>query len=518
MPHHPSRSSHLYDVVIAGAGPVGLFLACELRLHGLSVLVMERAAHPESPLKGLPFGLRGLSVPTLEAFDRRGMLTELAAAAHDRAGLAAQAHWQQQSRRPAGHFAGIQFYQDQVDTTQWPYRLPGSASAHMAVSMATLETVLTRRAQTMAVEIRHDHGVDDLAVAGDVVTVTAGQHCVRGRWPVGCDGGRSAVRRLAGFDFVGTDPEFTGYSIEAELSDPHALLPGRHLGPAGMFTFARPGTIAMVEFDGGAHHRRTPLTLDHVQAVLQRVSGLPIVLTGLRQASTWTDHARQATRYRRARVLLAGDAAHVHSPLGGQGLNLGIGDAMNLGWKLAATVRGDAPSDLLDSYQLERHPVGAEILDWSRAQVALMRPTPGTRALAAIVGDLIATTAGASYFAQRMWGIALRYDVGQAHALAGRSAPDFVLRGIDELASLASALRAGKGVLLEFEGRAELAVLARRWITRVRHVTVSAANPIGVRSLLVRPDGVEAWACDGVPDLQALSQSLLRWFGAPSCC
>src|SRR5262249_25835230 len=142
---------------------------------------------------------------------------------------------------------------------------------------------------------------------------------------------------------------------------------------------------------------------------------------------TWTDRAQQATAYRHGRVLLAGDAAHIHSPLGGQGLNLGLGDAMNLGWKLASTIRGQAPVGLLDSYFTERHPEGARILDWSRAQVALMRPAPSSRALQAIIRDLIETRNGTTYFAERVWGVALRYDLGGSHPLVGRSVPDFEL-------------------------------------------------------------------------------------------
>ena len=166
----------------------------------------------------------------------------------------------------------------------------------------------------------------------------------------------------------------------------------------------------------------------------------------LHVASTWTDRAMQATTYRKGRVLLAGDAAHIHSPLGGQGLNLGFGDAMNLGWKLAATIRGDAPDGLLDSYTTERHPVGARILDWSRAQVALMQ----SNALQAIVRDLIETRDGATYFAERLWGVSLRYDLGDGHPLVGRSCPDFELEDGTRLGVL---LRDGKGVLLDFHPR-----------------------------------------------------------------
>jgi 2-polyprenyl-6-methoxyphenol hydroxylase-like FAD-dependent oxidoreductase len=194
------------------------------------------------------------------------------------------------------------------------------------------------------------------------VTVRAGAETFRGRWLAGCDGGRSTVRKAGGFEFTGTDPEFTGYSVEVEMAAPDLLSLGRNYTPTGTYTYARPGTIAMVEFDGGAFHRIQPITLDHVQAVLRRVSGADVTLTALKLASTLTDRAYQATAYRKGRVLLAGDAAHIHSPLGGQGLNLGLGDAMNLGWKLAATIRGDAPAGLIDTYASERRPVGARSL------------------------------------------------------------------------------------------------------------------------------------------------------------
>jgi 2-polyprenyl-6-methoxyphenol hydroxylase-like FAD-dependent oxidoreductase len=417
----------IYDVVIAGAGPVGLFLACELRLANLSVLVLEQTENPHSPLKRLPFGMRGLSVPTIEAFYRRRLLNDIATPQHAKDGgsAPATAHWMQQPRRPGGHFAGIQFYHDNIDTSKWLHRLPGPAGTTMAVEMEHLESVLAARASATGVEIRRGLGVEDLDQSGEEVTIRAGGQIFRGRWLVGCDGGRSTVRKAVGFEFVGTDPEFTGYSVEVEMADPEKLPLGRHYTPAGMYTYARPGTIAMVDFDGGAFHRTEPIMLEHVQAVLRRISGADVTLTALQLATTWTDRACQATAYRNGRVLLAGDAAHIHSPLGGQGLNLGLGDAMNLGWKLAATIRGDAPAGLLDSYSSERHPVGTQVLDWSRAQVALMRPTRSSRALEAIIRDLIDTRDGATYFAERVWGISLRYDLGGSHPLVGRSAPDF---------------------------------------------------------------------------------------------
>lgn len=509
--HHPD----IYDVVIVGAGPVGLFLACELRLFGLSVLVLEQAADPRSPLKRLPFGMRGLSAPTLEALYRRGLLDEVVAAQRERdaAGKSATPpHGMGQPRRPAGHFAGIQFYQDDIDSSKWPYRLPSPAGTSMAVELETLETVLARRAGAMGVEIRRGFSADAISALDDEVHVHAGGDTFSGRWLVACDGGRSAMRKAGAFDFIGTDPEFTGYSVELEMADQQALRPGRHYTSTGMYTYAQPGTIAMVEFDDGAFHRTEAITLEHVQAVLRRVSGTDITLTKLRIATTWTDRAFQATRYRNGRVLLAGDAAHIHSPLGGQGLNLGLGDAMNLGWKLAATIRGDAPADLLDSYQQERHPVGASVLDWSRAQVALMRPTPSTRALAAVIRDLIETRDGATYFAERVWGVSLHYDLGGSHPLVGRSAPDFELADGTKLGSL---LREGKGLLLEFDPGASLQALASCWREQVGYVASNIKDGLGLRAVLLRPDGFVAWASEIAIGDEEIVEVLARWFGKP---
>lgn len=515
------HQANIYDVVIAGAGPVGLFLACELRLQDLSVLLLEHAEVPHSPLKRLPFGMRGLSAPTLEAFHRRGLFDELIAAQRandDAVAIAASAHWMQQPRRSAGHFAGIPFYHDDVETSKWTYRLPSQAGTSTPVALETLETVLARRALMMGVDIRRGFSVDDFAVSDTGVTVHASDETFFGRWLVGCDGGRSTIRKTGGFEFVGTDPEFTGYSVEVELAEPHALSPGRHPTLAGMYTFTRPGTIAMVEFDGGACHRMQPITLEHVQAVLRRVSGIDVTLTRLKCATTWTDRAHQASTYRKGRVLLAGDAAHIHSPLGGQGLNLGIGDAMNLGWKLAATIRGDAPDSLLDTYQSERHPVGARVLDWSRAQVVLMRPTPNTRALEAVMRDLIETRDGATYFAERVWGVTLRYDVDESHALTGRSMPDFELC---DATSASSLLRDGNGLLLDFSNDASLHALTLAWQDRVTYVADKAKDQFDLRVVLVRPDGVVVWAADSMPDganLDAakLLEALARWFGHPA--
>ncbi|WP_426700373.1 FAD-dependent monooxygenase [Rhodanobacter sp. Col0626] len=508
----------IYDVLIAGAGPVGLFLACELRLADLSVLVLEQAEDPRSPLKRLPFGIRGLSAPTLEAFHRRGLLNDIAPPQRAKDGaadsrIAAAAHWMQQPRLPGGHFAGIQFYLDNVDTSKWPYRLPGAAGNSLAVEMESLESALADRASTLGVEIRRGCSVEGFDPSDQDVTIRAGGETFLARWLVGCDGGRSKIRKVGGFEFSGTDPEFTGYSAEVEMTDPDGLSPGRHYTPTGMYTYSRPGTIAMIEFDGGAFHRTEPITLEHVQAVLRRISGTDVTLTALRLASTWTDRTCQATSYRRGRVLLAGDAAHIHSPLGGQGLNLGLGDAMNLGWKLASTIRGDSPVGLLDSYTSERHPVGAQVLDWSRAQVAIMRPSRSSRALEAIIRDLIDKRDGATYFAERVWGVSLRYDLGGSHPLVGRSAPDFELADGRKLGDL---LRTGKGLLLDFDAQSPLRALASRWHGRITYVASDVKERLGLSAVLLRPDGSVAWAGDEAAlNHEEASQAASRWFGEP---
>jgi 2-polyprenyl-6-methoxyphenol hydroxylase-like FAD-dependent oxidoreductase len=458
--------------------------------------------------------MRGLSAPTIEAFYRRGLLDEIATPPPIKDGsgssAATAAHWMQQPRRAGGHFAGIQFYHDNIDTSKWRYRLPSPAGTSIAVEMEHIESTLAARTSAMGVEIRRGVGVDDLEQSANDVTVRAGGEIFRGRWLVGCDGGRSTVRKAGGFEFVGTDPEFTGYSVEVEMADADKLKAGRHYTPTGMYTYQKPGTIAMVDFDGGVFHRTQPITLDHVQAVLRHVSNTDVTVTRLLLATTWTDRAYHATAYRKGRVLLAGDAAHIHSPLGGQGLNLGLGDAMNLGWKLAATLRDNAPVGLLDSYTSERHPVGAQVLDWSRAQVALMRPSRSTRALEAIVRDLMDTRDGATYFAERVWGVSLRYDLGNAHPLVGRSAPDFELLDGTKLGEL---LRNGRGLFLDFDLRAPFRALASGWKDRITYVASDAKDRLGLSAVLVRPDGVVAWASEGDSDPEEAARAALRWFG-----
>jgi 2-polyprenyl-6-methoxyphenol hydroxylase-like FAD-dependent oxidoreductase len=512
---HQDMDTSTYDVIIAGAGPVGLFLASELALARLSVLVLEAHEDPTSVFKRLPFGLRGLWGPSIEAFHRRGLLARLERS--HRGGERSRASPGPSSmaggaarRGPAGHFGGIQFDHANVDTSRWPYRLSGPADAHFGVEMEGLEAVLTAHALAMGVQIRRGHAVDALEVSDETVVVSAGDRRFRARFLVGCDGGRSTVRKVAGFDFVGTDPELTGYSVQVEIEPPDVLPLGRHFTPTGMYTQWTHGHIMMAEFDGGAFHRSQPIVREHVQAVLQRVAGTEVNVRALGVATTWTDRSKQATTYRKGRVLLAGDAAHVHSPLGGQGLNLGLGDAMNLGWKLAATVRGEAPAGLLDSYSAERHPIGARVLDWTRAQVASMRPDRASRALQAVLRDLMDSRDGATYFAERVWGVTLRLDLGEAHPLAGRSCPDLELEDGRRVGTL---LRSGAGLLLELGHGEALRALDGRWGDRVAYVSSDAEDRLGLSALLVRPDGLVAWACDAAPRPEEVARAAARWFG-----
>lgn len=506
------KSTRIHDVIICGAGPVGLFLACELALAQCTVLVLEKAEDPHSPLKQVPFGIRGLSAPTIEALDRRGLLGELQL--HQRIkNPHADSGREPQPRRQAGHFARIPFYESDIDTFQWQYRLPGATATHLLSEMQELETILTHRAQALGAVIRRGLAISSLTQTHDQVTVGSGDQSFQGRWLVGCDGSRSVVRKAGGFEFAGTEPEFTGYSALVDIADPEKLNAGSNLTSTGMYLQSQPGYLVMLEFDGGASHQAAPVTAEHVQAVLRRVSGTDVTITALHTAATWTDRARQATTYRNGRVLLAGDAAHIHAPLGGQGLNLGLGDAMNLGWKLATTIHRKAPEGLLDSYHTERHPVGAQVLDWSRAQVAIMGPAPHARALNAVMRDLIHTRDGATYIAGRVWGIHTRYDPGSnfphAHPLTGHSVPNFEFEDGTRLGGL---MRDGLGILLDFEGNADLKSLAGAYGDQIRYISGHAQDELGLSAVLVRPDGIVAWASEGEPARNELQKALDQWF------
>jgi 2-polyprenyl-6-methoxyphenol hydroxylase-like FAD-dependent oxidoreductase len=370
--------------------------------------------------------------------------------------------------------------------------------------------VLTRRAEALGVEIRRGLALTDFQQTDEGVTVQSGDQSFQSKWLVGCDGSHSAVRKTGGFEFAGTEPEFTGYSTRVDIADPEKLGPGRNVTANGMYLQSQPGYLMIQDFDAGAfHNAKKPVTLEHVQQVLRRISNTDVTISALHVATTWTDRARQATTYRNRRVFLAGDAAHIHSPLGGQGLNLGLGDAMNLGWKLAATIQKKAPEDLLDSYFTERYPIGAQVLDWSRAQVAIMRPEPNARALYAIIRDLMNTRDGATYFAGRVWGIYTHYNLGGNHQLTGCSVPDFAF---EDGARIGGLMHDGKGMLLDFEMNASLKTLAGEYGDQIKYIPGVTKNRPGVSAALIRPDGIVAWASDSDPDCSELQKAAARWF------
>jgi 2-polyprenyl-6-methoxyphenol hydroxylase-like FAD-dependent oxidoreductase len=509
-----------YDVVIAGGGPVGLFLACELGLRQISTLVLERMETPQSPLKAGWMGMRGLNIPSVEAFYRRGMLGDVRRSslawldAVDRPGFRMD-NAPASAPRFAGHFAGMMLEASKIDFSGQKYLVPGPGATGGLISLEDIEEVLAGHAEKLGVTIKRGVAVTDFTEAEDGITVNAGSESFAAKWLVGCDGGRSTVRKAAGFEFTGTDPEFTGYTASVEVADPEKLRPGFNLTRTGMYLCGPgPNRIGMIDFDDASFDRTREITLESLQSVLRHVSGTDVTLKAVHAASTYTDRARQATTYRKGRVLLAGDAAHIHSPLGGQGLNTGLSDAMNLGWKLGATIQGWAPADLLDSYTAERHPAGAWALDWTRAQVAIMRPDPHAHAIANVIRDLIGTREGTSYFAGKISGISLRYDLPGGHPLIGGSAPDLEFEDGIRVGDL---LHDGTGLLISLGEKADLASLSKSWGGRVKYVAATAKEAKSLGALLVRPDGFVAWAADenAEPDQPALEKTLSRWFGNP---
>jgi len=514
-------SAKLYDVIIAGAGPIGLLLACELGLAGVSVLVLERERELGSMWKTEPLGFRGLNPGSFEAFYRRGLLGKVFDPDRQVSTLEKKPGFQF-----GGHFAGILLNANKFDIDRWKYRVPGPALGRGPTTIARIEAGLSEHAESLGVTILRGHAVTGIAAQDDSsVTVEAdGGGSFRGRWLVGCDGGRSVVRKAAGFDFVGTEAKFTGYAVKCEFDQPEKLKPGFHVTGNGMYILGVPKVLHLVDFDDAAFDRAQGITREHVQTVFERVSGVTDVrITTVELAAAFTDRCKQATHYRRGRVLLAGDAAHIHSPIGAQGLNLGIGDAMNLGWKLAATVRqesrpGGAEADLtlLDTYESERHPVGAWVLEWTRAQVSTLQPDPYGAAIRSLVVDLIGTTDGTNLLLDRVWGLSQRYSVSDdTHELVGCSAPDFEFM---DGSRLNPKLEHGRGLFIDFEDNAALKEVVSRGIPdsarAVDYVGTGAEDRRGLRALLVRPDGVVVWVAEreATPNVEALKAALETWF------
>ncbi|MFY1614910.1 rifampin monooxygenase [Micromonospora sp. WMMD736] len=472
----------MIDVIIAGGGPTGLMLASELRLHDVRVVVLERDAEPTRFVRSL-----GLHARSIEIMDQRGLLERFLAVG---------------TRHPlGGYFAAI------------PKPPPsGLDSAHayvLGIPQTTTDRLLEEHAVEVGVEVRRGSAVVGLHQDDDGVTVELADGTrLRSRFVVGCDGGRSTVRRLLGVGFpgepsrvdsllgemeVGVPPQ-TVADVVAEVRRTHLRF---GLGPLGDGVYR-----VLVPAEGVAEDRDVPPTIEEFQQQLRAYAGTDFGVHSPRWLSRFGDATRLADRYRIGRVLLAGDAAHIHPPTGGQGLNLGIQDAVNLGWKLAAEVAGWAPDGLLDSYHAERHPVAADVLVNTRAQMFLLSPDPGPQAVRHLLAELMDFEEVNRYLIEKVTAIGVRYDFGAGHELLGRHLRDVRLtRG-----RLYELMRAGRGLLLDATGR----LSAVGWADRVDHV-VDVGDGLDVPGVLLRPDGHVAWVGD---DQASLVWELRRWFGA----
>ncbi|MFG2128323.1 rifampin monooxygenase [Streptomyces sp. NPDC048751] len=471
----------MIDVIIAGGGPTGLMLARELRLHDVRVLVLEKDTEPPAFVRAL-----GLHVRSIEVMDQRGLLEQFLARGRQ--------------FPVGGFFAGIEKPVPELDT----------AHAYvLGIPQPVTDRLLEESAVELGAEIRRGSEVVGLSQDDDGVTAELADGTrLRSRFVVGCDGGRSTVRKLLGVGFpgestraetllgemeVGVPPE-TVAAVVAEVRETQKRF---GLGPFGEGVYR-----VVVPAEGVTGDRSVPPTLDEVRQQLRKFAGTDFGVHSPRWLSRFGDATRQAERYRVGRVLLAGDAAHIHPPVGGQGLNLGIQDAFNLGWKLAAEVGGWAPEGLLDSYHDERHPVAADVLNNTRAQMELLSTEPGPRAVRRLLSELMAFEEVSRYVTEKIVAIGVRYDFGEGHELLGRRMRDVELKR----GRLYQLMHAGRGLLLDQTGRLSVA----GWEDRVDHV-VDVGEDLGVPAVLLRPDGHVAWAGE---DQRELLDRLPRWFGA----
>src|SRR3954470_964217 len=412
-------------------------LAGELRLHGVRVLVLEREAEPSRVVRAL-----GLHPRSIEVLDQRGLLDRVLPLG---------------TRYPVGGFAGISRpAPDRLDTAH-PYVL--------GIPQPTTERLLTEHATELGVEIRRHSELVGLSQNDSGVTVELADGTqLRSRYLVGCDGGRSTVRTLLGVAFPGEPATREWLSGEAEVTAPPEEVAavvtevrktqrGFGVGPSGEGLYR-----VVVPAAGLTEDRSVRPTLEEIKQRLQVVAGTDFGVHSPRWLSRFGDATRQAERYRTGRVLLAGDAAHIHPPIGGQGLNLGLQDAFNLGWKLAAEVNGWAPEGLLDSYHTERHPVAADVLDNTRAQMELMSIEPGPQAVRRLVSKLMDFEEVNRYLMEKITAIRVRYDFGEGHELLGRRLRDVPLKQ----GRLYELTRGGRGLLLDQTGRLSVAGWADR--------------------------------------------------------
>ncbi|MGH3566429.1 MAG: rifampin monooxygenase [Pseudonocardia sp.] len=472
----------MIDVIVAGGGPTGVMLAGELRLHGVHALVLEKEVEPTRIVRAL-----GLHVRSVEVMDQRGLLERFLALG--------------QQYPVGGFFAGI--------TRPSPDRLDTAHPYTLGISQTTVERLLTEHATELGVEIRRGCELVGLSQDEDGVTVELADGTrLRSRYLVGCDGGRSTVRKLLGVGFPGEPSRVETLLGEVELTAPPEELNAvvAEVRKTQLRFGAMPlgdGVYRVVAPAAGvAEDRTVPPTLDELKQQLRATAGTDFGVHSPRWLSRFGDATRLAERYRVGRVLLAGDAAHIHPPAGGQGLNLGVQDAFNLGWKLAAEVNGWTPEGLLDSYHTERHPVAAAVLDNTRAQMELMSTEPGSQAVRRLVSELMDFEEVNRYLIEKIIAIGVRYDFGEGHELLGRRLRDVGLKR----GRLYGLLHGGRGLLLDQTGRLSVA----GWADRVDHV-VDVSEELDVPAVLLRPDGHVAWAGE---DQQDLLSQLPRWFGA----